>query len=243
VFELHGSADPATLKLLVCLEELGLTYQFVSLDLQRLDQWAPAHRVRAPQGAVPVLIDGARVMDDAAIALLYLADGHPLAGLLPADPADHYDVQASIDVLDAALLANVNLIGWCRQQTDDARAAFASALAAVPGRPPVAGWSAVWRDAESDRLRRAHEKVDGGIVRIEQALATRPWLVGGALTAADINAFAMTEGLPTLLPDAVNPQRTPRVCAWLERLRSRAAVRRALGAAGRSTGTRYAPPQ
>jgi len=243
MFELHGSADPATLKLLVCLEELGLSYKFIALDLERLDQWAPAHRALAPQGAVPVLVDGARVMDDAAIAMLYLADSHPKANLLPAAPADHYDVQASIDVIDGALLASLNLIGWHRQQTADARAAYASALAAVPERPPIAGWSAVWRDAESDRLHRAQEKAGGAIARIEQTLSTRQWLIGGGLTLADISAFAMVEGLPALLPDVVNAQRTPHVCAWLARVQGRPAVRRALGAAGRSAGTRYAPPQ
>lgn len=242
MFELHGSADPATLKLRVCLEELGLAHRFVELDLERLDQWAPAHRALTPQGAVPVLVDGARVLDDAAIALLYLADSHPKANLLPAAAAEHYDVQASIDVLDAALLASVNLLGWHRQRPAAAREAFAARLAAVPGRPPVAGWSAVWRDAESDRLQRAADKIGGGIVRMEQALATRDWLVGTGLTAADINAFAMTEGLPALLPEAVNPQATPRVCAWLERLHARPAVRRALAGAGRGAGTRYAPP-
>jgi GST-like protein len=243
MFELHGSGDPATLKLLIGLEELGLSYRFTSLDLQKLEQWAPAHRALAPQGAVPVLVDGACVMDDAAIALLYLADSHPKANLLPANPADHYDVQALIDVLDGALLASVNLIGWHRQQPADARASYTAALAAVPGRPAVAGWSAVWRDAESDRLQRALEKVDGGIAKLEGALGERQWLVGGGLTAADINAFALVEGLPRLLPDAVSPERTPRLWTWLERLRARPAVRRALTSAVRGGVTRYAPPQ
>ena len=220
MFELHGSGDPATLKLLIGLEELGLSYRFTSLDLQKLEQWAPAHRALAPQGAVPVLVDGACVMDDAAIALLYLADSHPKANLLPANPADHYDVQALIDVLDGALLASVNLIGWHRQQPADARASYTAALAAVPGRPAVAGWSAVWRDAESDRLQRALEKVG----RFDNSVLSR-------------------FGLPRLLPDAVSPERTPRLWTWLERLRARPAVRRALTSAVRGGVTRYAPPQ
>ena len=242
MFELHGSGDPATLKLIVGLEELGLSYRFISLDLQKLAQWAPAHRALAPQGAVPVLVDGARVMDDASIALLYLADSHPKANLLPANPTDHYDVQALIDVLDAALLSSVNLIGWHRQQPADARAAFTAALAAVPGRQPVAGWSAVWRDAESDRLQRAEEKIAGGIAKIEGALGARQWLVGSGFTLADVSAFALVEGLPALMPDSVGPERAPRLCSWLARMRARPAVQRALMSTGRG-GTRYAPPQ
>ncbi len=243
MFELYGSGDPVTLKLVICLEELSLPYRFNSLDLQKLEHWAPAHRALAPQGAVPVLVDGTRVMDDAAIALLYLADSHPEANLLPAGPADHYAVQASIDVLDAALLASVNLIGWHRQQPAEARAAFTAALNAVPGRQTAAGWSAVWRDAESDRLQRAAEKLDGGVARIEAALGRGPWLVGGGPTAADISAFALVETLPALLPDSIDPGSTPRTWAWLERMRARPAVRRALTSAARGGAPRYAPPQ
>jgi glutathione S-transferase len=244
VFELHGSGDPATLKLIVCLEELGLPYRFIPLDLQKLENWAPAHRTLAPQGAVPVLVDGARVMDDATIALLYLADIRHNTHLLPSDPVEHYDVQALCDVLDAALLGSVNLIGWHRQRGADARASFTAALAAIPGRQPVAGWSAVWRDAESDRLQRAEEKIAGGVAKIEATLGARQWLVGSDLTLADIGVFAIVEGLPTLIPALVGAARTPRLLAWLERMRARPAVQRAFASAARGAGgTRYAPPQ
>lgn len=158
MLELYGSGDPATLKLVICLEELALPYKFHALDLKKLDQWSPAHRSMAPQGEVPVLVDGARVMSDATIALLYLGESHRQANLVPGDPVGQYDAQALNDVLDAALLDSVNLIGWHRQQDGAARAAFNEALAAVPGRQKAAGWSAVWRDAESDRCRRAEDK-------------------------------------------------------------------------------------
>jgi glutathione S-transferase len=215
VLELFGSGDPATLKLAICLEELA-----------------------------PVLIDRARVMADATIALLYLAESHHEANLVPGDAVERYDVQALNDVLDAALLGSVNLIGWHRQQDAAARAAFNEALAAVPGRQKVAGWSAVWRDAESDRRQRAEEKIAGGVAKIEAALGMRPWLVGDAFTIADICAFALVESLPALLPGLVDAERTPLLFAWILRMRARPAVRRALTGAGRSHGgTLYAPPQ
>jgi glutathione S-transferase len=61
---------------------------------------------------------------------------------------------------------------------------------------------------------------------------------------ADISVFALVEGLPALIPAVVGAVRTPRMLAWLERMRARPAVRRALASAGRDAGgTRYAPPQ
>lgn len=243
MLELYGSADPATLKLLICLEELQLPFEFHGLDLRKLEHWSPAHRSMAPQGEVPVLVDGDRVMADATIALLYLAESHRQSNLLPSDPTERYDVQALDDVLDAALLSSVNLIGWHRQNDGATRAAFNEALAAVPGRQRVAGWSAVWRDAESDRLKRAEEKIAGGIAKIEAALGTRQWLVGDSFTIADISAFALVEGLPGLMPALVGVAQHAQLSAWAERVGGRPAVRRALKGAGRSSvGTIYSPP-
>jgi glutathione S-transferase len=142
------------------------------------------------------------------------------------------------------LLGSVNLIGWHRQQDGAARAAFNEALAAVSGRQKAAGWSAVWHDAESDRCRRAEEKIAGGVAKIEAALGMRSWLVGDGFTIADIGAFALAESLPALMPGLVSAERTPQLFAWILRMRARPAVRRALTGAGRSHGgTLYAPPQ
>jgi glutathione S-transferase len=244
VLELYGSGDPATLKLLICLEELRLDYRFRLLDLKKLDHWSASHRAMAPQGEIPVLVDGDRVMADATITLLYLAESHREAKLLPSDPSGRYDVQALGDVLDAALLGSVNLVGWHRQNDDAARKGFGVALSAVPGRQEVAGWSAVWRDAESDRLKRAEEKIGDGVAKARAALGTRPWLVGEDFTVADISAFALIESLGVLIPGAVGPLPTPQLSAWLDRMRARPAVVRALARAGRSAGEGpcYAPP-
>ncbi len=243
VLDLHGSGDPATLKLAICLEELGLPYSFHPLDLSALAHWAPAHRKRAPQGEVPVLIADELVMTDAAIALLYLAESNPSPKLLPSNLVDRYEVQALDDVLDAALLTSVNLLGW-HGQTDAAdRAAYIAALGRVPGRQAPAGWSAVWNDAEFDRLRRAAEKISAGLAKLEAILGARQWLVATSFSIADISAFALLEGL-SATPSFIDGGALPRVAAWLERMRHRPAVRSALAAAGRTGGApTYAPPQ
>jgi glutathione S-transferase len=223
---------------------MDLPYKFHALDLRRLDPWSSAHRRLAPQGEVPVLIDGTTVMADATIALVYLAESHPCAGLMPADAVARYQVQASNDVLDAALLEAVNLVGWHRQQDAGARAEYDAALAAIPGRQKAAGWSAVWRDAEADRLQQAGDKIVAGLARMDTMLGSRPWLIGEAATLADINAFALVEGLPALLPAVINEESSPRLTGWMQRMRARPAVRRALtGSARGHSGTTYAPPR
>lgn len=242
MFELHGSGDPATFKLIICLEELGVPYSYHPLDLDALENWSPSHRRLAPQGEVPLLIADGLVMSDAGIALLYLAESNPSPKLLPSNLVDRYDVQAVDDVLDAALLDSVNLLGWHARTAEPARAAHVAALARVPGRHALAGWSAVWSDAEPDQLHRAGEKIGGGLSRLEELLGERQWLVASSFSVADISAFALLEGLPSLTSRCWDPARFPRVAAWLERMRHRPAVRGAFASPSRVDATRYAPP-
>ncbi len=59
-------------------------------------------------------------------------------------------------------------------------------------------------------------------------LATSPWLVGDKFSIADIEAFALTNGLTKLTPDLVSKSASPRVIDWLERIRARPGVKAAL---------------
>jgi glutathione S-transferase len=74
----------------------------------------------------------------------------------------------------------------------------------------------------------SRRKVALSITRIEDALGATGWLVGDAYSVADIDAFSICHALPTLVPEQVNAVVTPRLSEWLERIRSRPAVRTAL---------------
>jgi glutathione S-transferase len=64
--------------------------------------------------------------------------------------------------------------------------------------------------------------------RLEAALDGHDWLVGDRFSLADIAMFAMAVGMPRGYPDLVNAARTPRVIAWLDRMRARPGVAAAL---------------
>src|SRR5262245_63073825 len=91
-----------------------------------------------------------------------------------------------------------------------------------------------WRSAltnsySSELLEDSKRKVSLAARRIEDALAHSQWLVGPTYSLADIDAFAICNSLPTLVPDVVNGGATPRLLDWLNRIRLRPAVRAALG--------------
>jgi glutathione S-transferase len=215
--------------LLIALNEKGLEFNSRPVDTAQFEQWSPFHRAFAPQGQLPVLVDGGEVMNDAAFTLQYLAEAYP-PRLAPTDPVGWYDVQAWNATNDAALLGNVSLLGWTGQTTPEERAAYREKLAAVEGREKPAGWAAVFSDAEAseDQLALARDRTTEQVGKIEAALASTGWLVGGEYSIADIGAFAVVHTLPRLLPEVVNETETPHILAWLARIGERPAVKAAL---------------
>ena len=64
--------------------------------------------------------------------------------------------------------------------------------------------------------------------KVEAALAQSEWLLATGYSLADIDLFGLANPLPALVPDIAGPAALPRFTAWIERMRARPAVRRAL---------------
>jgi len=75
------------------LQELGVDFDAVSVDLPRRQHHSPDFLELNPAGRVPVLVDGDLVLSESIAIVLYLAEKYPDRGLIPADPklrADFY---------------------------------------------------------------------------------------------------------------------------------------------------------
>jgi glutathione S-transferase len=214
---LHCDAPvPDAVKLIVALRAAGLDYETVKVDSAAYAQWEAPHRAIAPQGQLPVLVEGELAMPEAAFALQYIGEAHAPA-LVPVDPWLWYDLQALNQQIDAIGPA-VNLLGWTRATNVEERNAHRARLAAIPHRQK----HAVWADAEAneDQLANAREKVEGGLDQLEARLAEADWLVGAAFSLADINAFALVRAAREVMPEAVAAR--PALAAWLGRVEARA---------------------
>ncbi len=128
----------------------------------------------------------------------------------------------------------MRLLGWhtvtLPAMGEAQRQDFLERAAKLPKPQAMAGWDQVTSDAEAseDQLANARERISGVVDKIETALAAGDWLVGGAYSVADINAFALTHTLPRLTPELVNAQKTPKLMGWLKRVGERQAVKDAL---------------
>lgn len=229
----HFEPNAESLKLLIALKEKGVAFEARYVDLLDLEHHADAFRDAGSGGRVPLLVQDGQAFKDSQLTLEYLAEAYE-PRLAPSDPPGWYDVQAWTAQLDQALSAAVRLLGWhtvtLPAMAEDRRRDFLARAADLPKPQVQAGWDQVTSDAEAseDQLSLAREKIAGMVERLEGALQASDWLVGGAYSVVDINAFALTHTLPRLLPEVVNETRTPQLMAWLKRIGERPAVRDAL---------------
>src|SRR5579872_3918882 len=74
VIKFFFDAAPNPMKVALFLEEAGLDYEFIPVDIRKGDQFKPEYAAINPNSKVPALIDGDVVVFDSNAILLYLAD-------------------------------------------------------------------------------------------------------------------------------------------------------------------------
>lgn len=85
MLKLYGSPPMRILRVLWALHELDLRYERVPVDLMAGEGQRPDFLRLNTTGKVPVLIDGDFVLTESVAIVLYLAEKHPVGGLLPTD--------------------------------------------------------------------------------------------------------------------------------------------------------------
>jgi glutathione S-transferase len=69
----------------IALEEIGLPYETVKLDLAAGDQRKPEYLALNPRGRVPTVVVGGEVLTENVGIMSYFAGGYPKAGIWPKD--------------------------------------------------------------------------------------------------------------------------------------------------------------
>src|SRR5262249_5645871 len=74
------------------LQELGIDFEPITVDLRAGDHRRPEFLKINPAGKIPVLIDGDVVLTESVAIVLYLSEKYASKGLLPADLAHRAEV-------------------------------------------------------------------------------------------------------------------------------------------------------
>lgn len=70
------------------LQELGVEFEAITIDLRAGQHHSPEFRAINPAAKLPALVDGDLVVTESVAIALYLAEKYPERGLLPADPRE-----------------------------------------------------------------------------------------------------------------------------------------------------------
>jgi glutathione S-transferase len=134
--------------------------------------------------------------------------------------------------VDEHFFAPVSMWGWhilVRQVASSIPSEqFDVLLSRIPLPEQRRKWATVAADSFSqEELDAGRDKVARALHKLETLLADGPWIIGDQYCLADINTYSLVAACTRLFPDLANPQATPNILAWFERMNARDAVQAA----------------
>lgn len=202
MIELYSANTPNGLKVPIALEELGVEYKLIKVDLSKSEQKRPSFLALNANGRIPLLVDlegpGAEPLNlaESGAILLYLAQKH--GGLLPKDPREFTRAIEYLFLQVASVGPMFGQAGWF--------------LRAAPEPVPLA----------IERYRNESIRLT---TLLEKRLAESPWLAGETYSIADITNFCWLR-----IADyaGVNLDKFPHISTWIDRINTRPSVQQAL---------------
>jgi glutathione S-transferase len=192
--KLHGFAmSPNTKRAILGLEEAGLTYERVPVDLMSGEHRGAPYRELNPTARVPTLVDGDFVLWESNAILEY-----------------------------AAALAPAKRLGGetARERGEVARWMYMNTAHLSPNMARVFAHTIRLPEAQRNPklVEESRAEIDRCLVALEQRLAGREWVAADRLTIADLSV-APTLGAAGMLQ--VDLTKYPNVVGWMARIEAR----------------------
>ncbi len=193
---------------MIALEEAGLPYEPVLVDLAVGAHHSAAYLAINPRGRVPALVTTQGVLTETPALLMYVAQCRPSAGLVPS--SDPFAL-ARAQEFNSFLCSTVH-VAHAHRMRGHRWADDPEAIAAMRHKVP--------------------EAMTAQARMIEDHMLEGPWLLGQDYSVCDAHLFTLARFLPA---DGVDLRAFPRLADHAGRMARRPAVRRALAteAAGR----------
>ncbi len=200
MYRLHGFFTQNSLKTLYTLEELGVEYEFVFVNLMKGEQRAEAFLAKNPMGKAPVLEHDGEFLSESGAICRYLANAEH-STLYPEGKMQRARVDQWVDYFTCHLGRALNTLFFEMIIKPSAGLGASDEAACEESRAYA---------ARNFKLLDAH-------------LGSADWLANDALSIADLFAFAYVEQVSAV---GISLEPYPNVTAWFERMESRPAVAR-----------------
>jgi glutathione S-transferase len=220
-------ASPCARRCRIAMIEKGLCWDTETIDLSRLEQRTPVYLEINPNGFVPTLAHGERVIYESNVITEYLDDVFPEIPLYPSDLWELAQVKMwqsaeAAMAKDYRTLMYQRVMGPMLRLTRSLEEALATARRSTSDPPDLAWEARVWRLAvltpaeESECQDRLLRWLDA----LEQRLEDRDYLVGDGLSQAEISIYPRVAMFP-YIGLRIDPRRYPSISRWTQHLRKR----------------------
>jgi glutathione S-transferase len=212
------------------LNAKGIPFEEVKLDLLAGDQLKPEYLEMNPNGVVPTLRHDGDIVIDSSVIIEYLDEVMPgPVHFTPEQPVERARMRALMHYIDempaaAVRVPTFNLAFLPRFQAMSEEAFLAMAESKPLRREFMLnmgrkGFPDSEMKAALDRLRRAYERMDRQIAK-----SGGPWLLGKAITLADVMAMPAVVRMADLGKDT-DWADLPRVQRWFDEIRAHPAFK------------------
>jgi glutathione S-transferase len=207
------------------LNAKGLPFAEEKLDLMAGDQLNPEYLALNPNGVVPTLDHDGAIVIDSSVIIEYLDEVAPEpARFTPAAPAERAHMRALMRFIDEMPAAAVRVPTFNLAFLPRFAAMSADEFRAFAESKPLrkefmltmgqTGFPKAEMDAALDRLRRTYLRMGAEIAR-----SGGPWLLGKAITLADVAVMPALVRMADLGRDG-DWQDLPRVARWFDAIRA-----------------------
>ena len=226
----HWEPNANSGKPMLALFEKGVPFASHYLDLLNFDQHQPDYLAINPQGTIPAMTHGSRVLTESTAIMEYvdeMFDGPPL---MPADSRDQWRIRWWMKFMDQWLAPSFSMFGWKYFVGPAARKRGDDELEAAINRIPLPERQVAWRKAiyglfSEEEMVESGRRIGVGIRMLEEELGKREWLASDQYSLADINGFNLAYALPLSQPTLSNDELTPNIMRWLRRIYARPATK------------------
>jgi GSH-dependent disulfide-bond oxidoreductase len=226
----HWEPNANSGKPMLTLAEKGVAYQSHYLDLLQFDQHKPAYLAVNPDGTIPAMVHGSRVLTESTPMMEYIDDEFSGPPLKPRDALARWRMRWWMRFFDAYFAPSLSMIGWSIFIGPSARHRPPEELRAAIERIPLESRRIAWRKAlfnefSAEELAESKRRVLFATLALEQHLRRFEWIAGDSYSLGDINGFNLGYALPLSQPEHCNDAKTPHIMEWLRRIYERPAAR------------------
>ncbi|MPT47749.1 MAG: glutathione S-transferase family protein [Sphingobium sp.] len=227
----HWEPNANSGKPMLALMEKGVVFNSHYIDMLQFDQHKPEYLAINPQGTIPAMTHGTRVLVESTAIMEYVNEEFAGPELMPANVEDRWRVRWWMKFMDQWLAPSFSMIGWSVSVGPMVRKRDLAELEAAIDRIPMPERRISWRKAiygtfSEAEMAESQRRVALGVRLLEEELGKREWLASDEYSLADINGFNLAYALPLSQPHLSNDELTPNILRWLRAIYARPAVKK-----------------